>query len=154
MVDFSKWAKYVVEKNQRTDDAKHVFYKLDNMDIENAKKKLGYGFPKELEEFYKQVGYGFLCADDKDAIDRMMDPESIADFLTYNNQEEDKYFIEYCKMENVIPFFEIGDGAYITINRDDNRIFYFDNVIATSLQEFLEKMHNHTDYYLEFEIEE
>lgn len=149
MIDFSKWVKYI-----GNEDGKHVFYRLNDTDIKNAEKRLGYKFPKELSEFYKQVGYGFLCSFDKESIDRMMDPESIANFMTNNTQEEDKYFIEYCKMENTIPFFEIGDGSYITISIDTNRIFYFDYVIATSLQEFLDRMDKDTDYYLKFDMEE
>ena len=149
MVDFSKWVKYI-----GNDDGKHVFYRLGDVDIKNAERKLGYRFPEELSQFYRQVGYGFLCSRDKESIDRMMDPESIANFLVDNTQDEDKYFIEYCKMENLIPFFEVGDGCYITMSIDTNRIFYFEHIIANSLPEFLDKMDANTDYYLQFEMEE
>ena len=80
-----------------------------------------------------------------------MDPKSIADFMSSNISEEDRYVVEYCKMENLIPFLEIGDGAYITIDLRRGRIFYFENMIASSLEEFLDKMDKKTDYYLDFD---
>lgn len=37
-------------------------------------------FPKELKDFYKEIGYGFLEASDRFFFNRFMDPFSVSDF--------------------------------------------------------------------------
>ena len=53
------------------------FYKVKANSIEAAQESLGIVFPKDLIEFYKQVGYGFLKSEN-DNFNRIMDPESVA----------------------------------------------------------------------------
>ena len=40
---------------------KHIFYPLDICEVEEAEQRLNRTFPKELREFYLQIGYGFMC---------------------------------------------------------------------------------------------
>lgn len=150
-MEFTKWTKYLLHEGDDIGNNKHAFYKVTNVDIIVAEQQLGHPFPKDLKDFFKNVGYGFLCCDDKDSIDRLMDPKSIADFMSGNASEEDRYVIEYCKQEKQIPFLEIGDGAYVTMDLRRGRVYYFENVIANSLEEFLDKMDKKTDYYLDFD---
>ena len=141
MVDFSKWIKYVNQSDEPKEPLRHVFYRLKDFDIKEAQRKLNYRIPRELEVFYKQIGYGFLCCYDNEFIDRIMDPESVVDLVN----RKDEYLESY-----LLPFFEIGDGSYITINIKNNEIFYFDQVIASSLSDFLDKMDEKADYYIDY----
>ena len=144
MIDFSRWIKYVAKDTEDDNHLRHIFYRLTDFDIKDAQQKLNYRIPRELEIFYKQIGYGFLCCDDNEFIDRIMDPESIVQLL--NKKATDEYLlIDYKKM---LPFFEIGDGSYITINIKTSEIFYFDQIIASSLSDFLDKMDEKANYYI------
>lgn len=40
---------------------------------------MGLELPHELKEFFKEVGYGFIKGSDSTAINRMIDPGTIAD---------------------------------------------------------------------------
>ena len=140
MIDFSKWMKYVVRDDDRS--LRHVFYRVTDFDIKNAKRILGHEFPPELDMFYKQVGYGFLCCDDNDSIDRIMDPLAVADVISRSDFMKDDY-----RNKGLLPFFELGDDIYITISMSTGNIFYFNKKVANSLAEFLENMDKETDYY-------
>ena len=142
MIDFSKWMKYVVRDDR---SLRHVFYRVTDFDINDAKKVLGHEFPPELDMFYKQVGYGFLCCDDNESVDRIMDPLAVVNVIL----RSDKYdFIkEDYKNKGLLPFFEVGDDLYITISTYTGGIFYFGKKVANSLSEFLDRMDKKTDYY-------
>lgn len=153
MYDFKFLNKYIREVNGPVIlEKKHVIYRLDD-DVPEAEKRLGKRFPNELREFYLQVGYGFLCNDDKTHRDRIMDPHSVADFLL---NEDD--FIDLSIKElypgNMLVFFEIGEGTYLTLDLNQEQengvcpVYYFDNQVAASLEEFLKRMNEETDYYL------
>lgn len=142
MTDFSKWMKYVTKATEKNYNLKHMFYRLTDFDIKDAQEKLTYRIPRELEIFYKQVGYGFLCCEDNEFIDRIIDPNSIVELINNN--------IVYLNTDKLLPFFEISNGCYITINIKTGKIFYFDNVIAESLTEFLDKMDKEPDYYINY----
>ena len=141
MIDFSKWMKYVVKTMGESNNLKHIFYRLTDFDIKGAQEKLNYTIPRELEIFYKQIGYGFLCCEDNEFIDRIMDPNSIVELLDSK--------IEYFK-DNMLPFFEIGSGSYITVNIKTGEIYYFDQIIASSLSDFLNKMDKESNYYINY----
>lgn len=142
-MDFSKWMKYVKKDDDRS--LRHVFYRVTDFDIKDAEKILGHKFPKQLDLFYKQVGYGFLCCDDNDSIDRIMDPLAVAQVISDANRDE--FVWEDYVSRGLIPFFELGDELYITISMSNGSIFYFDRKVADSLSEFLERMDKETDYY-------
>lgn len=141
MVDFSKWMKYVQKGNNK--NLRHMFYRVTDFDIKDAEKILGHRFPTELNIFYKQVGYGFLCCDNNDSVDRIMDPMAVA-YVTCNT---DDFIKEDYVKKGLLPFFELGDNLYITISLSNGSIFYFDKKVANSLSGFLENMDKETDYY-------
>ena len=83
MSDFSFLKKYVLpsEKVQAPPEYKHKFYPLDISEVEEAEKRLNRTFPKELREFYLQIGYGFMCFHQKTFDNLIMGPHSIADLI-------------------------------------------------------------------------
>lgn len=127
------------------------FYKVKTNSIESAQESLGIVFPKDLIEFYKQVGYGFLKSE-KDNFNRIMDPESVAEFRLRTGQ-----FANYSGLDiydayerDQLVFFEICEGCYISIGFTKNnygKIFYGKKRIADSLEEFLIKYQDDENYF-------
>lgn len=54
----------------------------------------------------------------------------------------------------MLVFFEVGEGTYLTLDlkqeNEDGKcpVYYFEKKIATSLEEFLKRMDEETDYYI------
>lgn len=127
------------------------FYKVKTNSIEASQESLGIVFPKDLTEFYKHVGYGFLKSE-KDNFNRIMDPESVAEFRLRAGQ-----FANYSDLDiydayerDQLVFFEICEGCYISIGftkRNNGKIYYGKKEIANSLEEFLTKYQNNENYF-------
>lgn len=127
------------------------FYKVKANSIEAAQESLGIVFPKDLIEFYKQVGYGFLKSE-IDNFNRIMDPESVAEFRLrtgqYANYSDLDIYDAYER--DRLVFFEICEGCYISIGftkSNNGKIYYGKKRIANSLKEFLTKYQNDENYY-------
>jgi len=151
MEKFSLFKEYIVDGQQSNNEKRHIFYKVDNKQIESAEARMKNKFPSELKEFYIEIGYGFLCKNDKTHTNRIMDPSDIADFYcgdeVYNYVDRDLYD------SNEIIFFDLGgEGDFLTIKSDKNdnsAVYYFGRKIADSLKEFLINMNLNTNYYIE-----
>jgi antitoxin YxxD len=109
-------------------------------------------FPKELVDFYLEVGYGFIKGSEMN-INRIMDPYSVRDFRLRVNDFEFYPDIEiYNEYENnKLIFFEGSGSALISIELNENyrsAVYYYDIQIATSLVEFLKKIEEDDKYYL------
>lgn len=153
MSNFDFLKQYII-KNQKVDisNMKHCFYKVSTEEIQEAENRIAFEFPKELKEFYSQIGYGFICKDDTSHTNRLTFPEDIADRILYKGdiydylQDEDEW------LEDELPFFNLdGEDGWITIKlsgQDKDSIFYFGEKIAQSLEEFLIKMDSETNYYM------
>ena len=127
------------------------FYKVKTNSIEAAQESLGIVFPKDLIEFYMQVGYWFLKSE-KDNFNRIMDPESVAEFRLRTGQ-----FANYSDLDlydanerDRLVFFEICEGNYLSIGftkSNNGKIFYGKKKIANSLAEFLTKYQIDENYF-------
>lgn len=129
------------------------FYPVTENEIIEVEKELNLIFPKELVNFYKEVGYGFINGSEFN-INRIMDPYSIRDFRLRVNDFEFYPDIEiYDEFENnKLIFFEGSESALISIELNDKSssvIYYYDIQIASSLEEFLRKIEEDDKYYLE-----
>jgi antitoxin YxxD len=155
MSEFEFLKKYITnENNPNLSKYKHLFFNVDEKEITRAEKRMDLKFPKELRDFYLEIGYGFLCNHDKKGFNRIMDPLSVADFrLGEGIYEYDPDREMYDNMNSLV-FFEISEGTYLTIRLNEVTlegkcpIYYFDKLIARSLEEFIKKMDEKTDYYL------
>ncbi|MDT2046684.1 SMI1/KNR4 family protein, partial [Priestia flexa] len=58
---------------------KHKFIRLQENELLDAEERLGFELPNELRDFYLEVGYGFIKGRDGNTINRIMDPDTIAD---------------------------------------------------------------------------
>ncbi|MES9665506.1 1,3-beta-glucan synthase regulator [Bacillus cereus] len=149
MFDFLK--KYVVANESVKSDQTPFFYPLPKEEIAEAEDLLKMQFPKELKNFYKEIGYGFIEASSKFFFNRFMDPFSVADFrlrqdiYEYNPNLDD---------EESLVFFEVTELSFLTIKfKQENELgqcpIYSEDVkIADSLEEFLIKMDENPDYYI------
>lgn len=127
---------------------KNSFYPITEEMVLEAEKRMGIKFPLELRKFYLDVGCGFiekqLCE-----INRMIGPLGCSDIrLREDIYEYDPDLEMYEKYEkNSIIFFEINEGLYASIGIEDGKIYYTNKVIADTLEEFLEKMAQDSDYW-------
>ncbi|MFD1337035.1 SMI1/KNR4 family protein [Oceanobacillus iheyensis] len=135
------------------EDKENSFYPVSEYEIEDVETELNLKFPKELVNFYLEIGYGFIKGSEFN-INRIMDPYSIRDFRLRINDFEYYPDIEiYEEFENnKLIFFEGSETALISIELNDDRrspIYYYDIQIANSLEEFLTRIEKNDKYYLE-----
>ncbi len=129
------------------------FYSVNLNDVTEAEKEVGISFPSDLMTFYREVGFGFFKTHN-DNINRLMDPMSMADFRLRTGDFEAYTELEsygYLEVDKLI-FFEVDSDAYISIGfteGNQNQIFYDEFKIAGSLKEFLEKIMEDDNYYLD-----
>ena len=133
------------------------FYKVTENEIKEVEKELDLKFPKELVNFYIEVGYGFIKGSEFN-INRIMDPYSVRDFRLRVNDFEFYPDIEiYDDFEsNKLIFFEGSESALISIElneKSSSPVYYYDIQIATSLEEFLRKIEENDKYYLELLVD-
>ncbi|PNP92544.1 hypothetical protein BMT55_08220 [Listeria newyorkensis] len=135
-----------------TNNPENSFYPLKQEDIEQVEKELGLTFPKELRQFYSEIGYGFFKGSEYQ-INRLMDPESVRDFRLrvddYEFYPDIEIFDEVEK--DKLVFFEGDESTTILIGLGEGEsspIYLFDTLIADSLKEFLEKIIEDDMYYL------
>lgn len=133
------------------------FYQVTENEIKEVEKDLDLKFPKELVNFYIEVGYGFIKGSEFN-INRIMDPYSVRDFRFRINDFEFYPDIEiYDEFENnKLIFFEGSESALISIElneKNSSPIYYYDIQIATSLEEFFKKIEENDKYYLELLVD-
>lgn len=132
------------------------FYPVTENEIKEVEKELNLKFPKELVNFYLEVGYGFIKGSGFN-VNRVMDPYSVRDFRLRVNDFAFYPDIEiYDEFENnKLVFFEGSESALISIELDENSrsaVYYYDIQIATSLEEFLKRIGEDDKYYLDLEL--
>ncbi|MCU7738631.1 SMI1/KNR4 family protein [Priestia megaterium] len=133
------------------------FYPVTENEIKEVEKELDLKFPKELVNFYIEVGYGFIKGSEYN-INRIMDPYSVRDFRLRDNDFEFYPDIEiYDEFENnTLIFFEGSESALMSIElneKNSSPVYYYDIQIATSLEEFLRKIEVDDKYYLELLVD-
>lgn len=110
--------------------------------------------PLELEEFWETIGYGFFHKHVDMSINRFMGPES----FQMINLREDFYELDpdlelYQEQEYADKsiFYELNEGVYLLISQEaennKNAIYYFDEKIADSLEDFLIRFDQDSHYF-------
>ncbi|MGG1367846.1 SMI1/KNR4 family protein [Priestia megaterium] len=136
-----------------TNQKDNQFYSVCESDIEGVEGTLGLKLPFELRKFFLEVGYGFLQGS-KYNINRIMGPSSIRDARLKVNDFEFYPDIELYEEleEGKLLFFEANESALLLIEisqEQHNAIYYDDIKIADSLEEFLEKVMEDDNYYID-----
>lgn len=135
------------------EDNQNKFYSVKIDEINELEKELDLNIPKELKDFLLEIGYGFINGSEYN-VNRIMDTKSIRDFRLRKGDFEFYPDIEIYDEyeEDKLIFFEGSESALISIElTEDNssNIFYYDVKIADSLEEFLIKIQEDDNYYLE-----
>lgn len=128
------------------------FYPVKVEEIDELEKKLNLTVPRELKDLLLGIGYGFIKGAENN-VNRIMDTYSIRDFRLRQGDFEFYPDIEiYDEYENgKLIFFEGSESALISIkltNDTSSKIYYYDVKIADSLEEFLIKIQEEDNYYL------
>ena len=129
----------------------NTFYSLKPGAVNRAQDALGIILPKELKEFYEQVGYGFLDSKEEN-FNRIMDPNSLCEFRFRKGQFSNDPELEIYEDDerDKLIFFEICEGVYLSIgfsNENNGKVFSGEKVIADSLKEFLIKYQENEQYF-------
>ncbi len=151
-----KFVKYIVEAKNNKKESKHSFYRVSDEQIMLSEKKLNYKLPLELKKFYKTVGYGFFFNSEKNQLNRVLAPLQVAQI----NLREDFYEydpdLEIYDEDDKLIFMEINESVYLTISKDEkqgkNAIYYFDEKIADSLEEFFNEFDKNPKLLNKFEL--
>lgn len=140
---FETFKKYIVKKNIK--GIKHSFYNVNPLELIEIEKKIF--IPKELKDFYLNIGYGFFYDNlDYFSIDKLYSPSEFCKI----NLREDYYiddptldFYNTKKFNNYKIFIEVVESNYLLIDDNEvngrNAILYIDTKIADSLEEFLDR---------------
>lgn len=129
------------------------FYPVKIEEINELEKDINLNIPKELKDLLLEVGYGFINGSENN-VNRIMDTDSIRDFRLRKGDFEFYPDIEIYDEyeEGKLIFFEGSESVLISIELTDansSSIFYYDVKIADSLEEFLIKIQEDDNYYLE-----
>ena len=154
IMDFSYFKKFIVDKNGKTSKKlKHSFYLVSQNEIDTIDRELK--IPYELKQFYSIVGFGYMFdSTEYYSIDKFLSPD---EFKKINFREEYYKFDPTLEIfntpeyKNKLIFFEVNEGVYLLIDKNDvkgkNAIYYFDDKIANSLDEFLMKFDKEGHYF-------
>jgi antitoxin YxxD len=153
MDDFAFLKEYILSEPSKYDfesNQKHILYRLQKQEVEKIAKVIT--VPSELRKFWLEIGYGFFHRLPGYSINRFLGPQ---DYKLINLRESYYEFdptLEYHQSfpDNMI-FYEVNEGIYLTIEKYDingkNAIYYFDEKIADSLVEFINKFDRELLYF-------
>lgn len=132
---------------------KHKFIRLQENELLDAEERLGFELPNELRDFYLEVGYGFIKGSDGNAINRIMDPDTIADItLREGIYEFDPDLEGIYEEEDKLVFYEVNEGVYLTLDLttpQQTPVYFFETQIASSLEEFIRKIDGDAEYFMD-----
>ena len=155
MSDFSFLKDYILpsakqEDRQKLSHFKHFLFRVDESIITTADTALN--IPLELKNFYQEIGYGFFFQQRRSSNNTFLSPDS---FKIINLRQEYYEFDPDLELYESYPdkliFFEVNEGVYLLIDKEDNKgknaIYYFDEKIADSLEEFLRRFDAEGHYF-------
>lgn len=145
--------KYILESEKEEIDTKvkHHLFPIKEDEITKINKIIP--IPLELYNFYLKVGYGFFFTNLENS-DRLLGPNSFKKI----NLREDYYEYDpdlelYDYYSDKLIFFEVNEGVYLLIDKEDkngkNAIYYINEKIADSLEEFLIRFDEEGHYFEE-----
>lgn len=144
---------------------KYYFVKIDAEDIEKYIKdiefELSASVPRDLKEFYGEIGFGFLWfhLKRKKGLYRVLSPEELLDlYFEPDDDETEDEFITYRERawynlegNNLLAFCLFGEEeSLLYIGISNQAVYYLSPKykIANSLNEFFELLDQEVDYFL------
>lgn len=149
MANFDYYKKFILKELKSDSNIHHNFFSVDKEDIDEAEAELGFRIPKQLVEFYEQIGYGFMFTEKKNSINTLLYPETIVDIYLRREQFEGDPDLEIYDDNTKIIFYQVNEGVYILMNisNDNTNIYYFGKTIADSLEDFMNKLEKDSAYF-------
>lgn len=149
---FETYSKFVGK-----DDGPNRFWHVADNEVEEAESRMGLTFPSDLQAFFTEVGSGFWAQGTADAewdrslVNRILSPSQVADMVC---DEQNVWRPSEGFPKGVIPFFDIGDNAYLVMQPQSdtpNRVYWPGGrqIVAETLKEFFEQLQSHARFYLE-----
>ena len=149
-----------VVDNRTETHRKQYFYNENNdyLCVENIEDEIkfveenGMVIPTELKTFFTNQGFGFIAKNEENSnFQRLLSPKEMFDFKNrvdiYSYLELNEYYKQV--EEKGLIFMEYCEETYIWIGINEKNlgeIYYFDEKIADSFNEFIEKLHNNIDF--------
>lgn len=135
---------------------KHAFFSIDEGEIEETEEILGRRLPLELKSFYENIGYGFFGIGVGSKVNRVISAIEIADFVKgINDYDNDPRREDYNDPRKMV-FFEVSSDDFIVIDLGQENLngqcplYYFDKRIADSIEDFIVKMDQDPNYYINY----
>lgn len=155
-LDFLKQYRLRSETDLRErDKMKHFFFPLLKRDIIELENKINTLIPKELEELYLSVGYGFFHNGYKSDFNRLLPPDIVGLIMLREEQYEFDPDLEIYDDPDQLIFFEINEGLYLTVNltnkQDKSPVYYFEDQISDSIETFLRELDANPEYLRQFD---
>lgn len=155
MANFEFLSQYRVVSDRKEDidkgrQWKHLFIPLKPFALLEAEEELGFRFPKELDDFYSKIGYGFFYNNSNRDFNRFLSPDVVAAINLRQDQYEFDPDLEIYDDPNHIIFFEVNEGVYLTLDRTikggESPVYYVMSKIADSIEIFLREYDKNIDY--------
>lgn len=148
---FNFLKKYIIKIEDKSNTLKHNLYTVKKEDVLFVKNIIN--IPYELSLFYNDIGYGFFYQN-SNSTNRLLSPKQFKQI----NLREDFYefdpdldLYDSPDYQDKFIFFEVNEGIYLLIEKNDinkkNAIYYFDEKIADSLEEFLLRFDKEGHYF-------
>lgn len=124
---------------------KHSFLPVDVTRITQAESKLGFLFPKELKEFYIQIGYGYMHQEQENYHNTFMYPLDVADAYLREGEFANNFLAStglYDESYKLL-FYDAVEGCFAWMDlreeKSTSSVYYIgdNDEIADSLEGFL-----------------
>lgn len=154
MSNFDYYKKFILKELKSDSSILHNFFSVTKEEINEAQSRLGFNLPKQLVEFYEQIGFGFMFTDKPNTLNTLLHPSTVADIFLREEPFESDPDLEIYDDPTQIIFYQVNEGVFITmdISNDLSNIYYFTAVIADSLEDFMNKLEKNSTYFEEFKI--
>ncbi|MCA0172896.1 SMI1/KNR4 family protein [Bacillus sp. RAR_GA_16] len=130
--------------------------KVNETEVLEAEERLGFLLPNELRKLYLEVGYGFIKGLGENAINRLMDPTTIADVtLREGIYEFDPDLDGIYEEADQLVFYEVNEGVYLTLDLNSHHrspVYYFETKLTDSLEEFMRLIDQNKHYFLNLHV--
>ncbi|TWU43620.1 hypothetical protein Poly51_62750 [Rubripirellula tenax] len=138
-------------KSIRELSEKSYFSAVDAAEITLVEHRMGIVFPESLKALWREFGYfgldkGLKDSEPSNQFNRLLTPIEIEGLVS---TREDVGFSSPSdeRIENAIPFMAYSEGGCFQLMLDDSAVYYFDDVVGSCLEEFIDKLSQHADFY-------
>ncbi len=138
--------------NKIRDSFDDFFFEVRDGEATLIEHELGIVFPETLKILWGEFGYFFVrqgVEDDKRSYqkNRLLTPIEIKGLI----EGKDVGFSSPPgeRVEGGVPFFAASSTACLQTKLDDTGVYWFDDLVAENLEQFIEKISLRADFYLD-----